>query len=429
MKLAIPLIAVLLLGGCGGSPMVENAPAPNAAVHSQADSSTQYAVLARFTDYPSGARPSGGLIDVGGTFYGVTRGGGLRGCSRSFCGTVYSLTPDGTKRVVYKFKGGSDGYRPAGRLLDVGGTLYGTTESGGAGCDGSGYNGCGTVFSVTTSGSEKVLYQFAGGSDGAVPTGDLVDVNGVLYGTTTYGGSDAQGCVRAQIHGCGTVYSVSTAGAERVLHRFASNADDGAFPVAGLTAIGNTLYGATYSGLERSGAGGIVFSMTPNGSEKIVHRFKGAPDASNPWSRLTYVHGTMYGTSAVGGKHRSGAVFSITTKGVEKVVYSYPGAGNFGFSPGRGNPVTYFDGHLYVAQARLWGADCGDGCGSLYSITLNGGATVLHEFDGGSDGCVPSSGLLALNGVLYGATSLGGQGKIGCHSSSVPGGTVYSWTP
>ena len=47
---------------------------------------------------------------------------------------------------------------------------------------------CGTVFSVTTTGEEKALYRFAGGADGYQPDAALIDVNGTLYGTTYYGG-------------------------------------------------------------------------------------------------------------------------------------------------------------------------------------------------------------------------------------------------
>jgi uncharacterized repeat protein (TIGR03803 family) len=62
-------------------------------------------------------------------------------------------------------------------LIDVDGTLYGTTVSGGL-------EGGGTVFKITTSGTESVVYSFGGGSDGAYPYGGLVHFAGALYGTT-----------------------------------------------------------------------------------------------------------------------------------------------------------------------------------------------------------------------------------------------------
>ena len=61
----------------------------------------------------------------------------------------------------------------------TGAALYGTTLGGGA-------NDKGTVFEVTTSGQERVLYAFKGGTaDGDNPRGGLVAFNGALYGATS----------------------------------------------------------------------------------------------------------------------------------------------------------------------------------------------------------------------------------------------------
>ena len=84
----------------------------------------------------------------------------------------------------------------------MGGTLYGTTTQGGgvgSSCGGSSDSG-GTVFSVTPSGTEKVLHTFDGnGTDGLTPRASLIDVNGTLYGTTAHGGT----------HGDGTVFALT----------------------------------------------------------------------------------------------------------------------------------------------------------------------------------------------------------------------------
>jgi len=81
--------------------------------------------------------------------------------------------------------------------------------------------------------TEKVLYNFAGGSDGASPydTGHLVrDSSGNFYGTTYQGGK----C------GAGTVFEVSSAGrwTETVLHNFAGGNSDGAYPMYGSLTLG-----------------------------------------------------------------------------------------------------------------------------------------------------------------------------------------------
>ncbi len=94
-------------------------------------------------------------------------------------GTVYKLTPSGTETVLHSFAGGSDGATPfGGVILDSKGNLYGTTTDGGS-------SSAGIVFKVSASGTETVLYTFAGGPDGANPTAGLVrDQAGNLFGTT-----------------------------------------------------------------------------------------------------------------------------------------------------------------------------------------------------------------------------------------------------
>jgi uncharacterized repeat protein (TIGR03803 family) len=124
-------------------------------------------------------------------------------------GTVFSLAASGEERTIYKFKGGSDGDDP-NPLVAVNGVLYGTTVAGGGGCPQEG--GCGTVFAVTTSGQERVIYHFKGGSDGYAPVGSLTWLDGRLYGTTFSGGITKQCPQSPYATGCGTVFSVDTSG-------------------------------------------------------------------------------------------------------------------------------------------------------------------------------------------------------------------------
>jgi len=183
-------------------------------------------VLHSFKGGSHGALPGAGLIDVAGPLYGTTANGGTGSCSGG-CGTVFKITKAGVATVLYSFKGGSDGIDPGAGLINVAGTLYGTTIEGGA-------NHAGTVFKITTEGVETVLYSFQGGSDGAFPEAGLIEVGGVLYGTTSGGGS---GCLGI---GCGTVFKLTTAGVETVLYSF-KGGSDGADPFAGLIEVGGTV--------------------------------------------------------------------------------------------------------------------------------------------------------------------------------------------
>jgi uncharacterized repeat protein (TIGR03803 family) len=129
-------------------------------------------------------------------------------------------------------------------LIDVNGTLYGTTENGGA-------SNHGTVFKVSTSGSEHVVYSFKGSPDGMIPYARLVSLNGTLYGTTRYGGAN----------GLGTIFKVSTSGSEHVVYSLAGPPADGQYPVAGMTAVNGMLYGTASQGGQS--AVGMVFKLTP----------------------------------------------------------------------------------------------------------------------------------------------------------------------
>ena len=196
-------------------------------------------VLYSFKGGADGSSPYSGLIDVNGALYG-TAGGGVNDQ-----GTVFKVSTSGTETVLYSFKGETDGSFPFGGLINVNGTLYGTTIYGGANslncCSIS--NIAGTVFAVSTSGAERVLYSFKGGTDGSFPYSSLTAIKGELYGTTEGGGANICSNLPA---GCGTVFEVNTAGTENMLYNLGT--DGGQLRGADLIAVSRDLYGTTYSG-------------------------------------------------------------------------------------------------------------------------------------------------------------------------------------
>lgn len=196
------------------------------------------------------------------------------------------------EKVIYNFFGGS-GAHPIGRMINVGGALYGTAPGGGAGC---GSAGCGTVFRITTSGSLKVLYRFQGSfpnNDGAAPWAGPTYVNGVFYGTTVGGGA----------YESGTVFKLTTSGKETVLHSFpyggSGSPPDGCDPAASLTNVKGTLYGTTTACGTKGG--GTVFKITTSGAETVIHKFGSGTDGWEPHAGLTNVNGTLYSTTRLGG--------------------------------------------------------------------------------------------------------------------------------
>jgi uncharacterized repeat protein (TIGR03803 family) len=392
----------------------------------QRASSSPYSVLFRFGrlfKHRGGTFPATGLLAVNGTLYGTTQSGGAYNH-----GTIYSVTTAGFKRTVYSFGAtSSDGAQPSSDLIALDGTLYGATYYGGS-CDG------GTVFSLSASGSEQVLHSFCG-SDGQYPDGGLIAVGGTLYGTASYSASSTLGS--------GTVFSLATDGTFTVLHHFPQplSYGDGYEPTGLLAVINGTLYGTTQAG--GTTGSGTVYGITTTGKERLVYSFLGlkGSDGQGPMGGVTAANGTLYGTTFTGGEGTCflsigcGIVFGVTTKGVEQMIY------RFDAESGGQNPVAAvrdIHGMLYGTTAWGGGGTCSFdttrfvGCGTVYGLTTTGAETVLHAFAGGSDGANPKADVIEMNGALYGTTSEGGFAKK-CHESfdNLDGGcgTVFTATP
>ncbi|HEY3637162.1 MAG TPA: choice-of-anchor tandem repeat GloVer-containing protein [Rhizomicrobium sp.] len=246
--------------------------------------------------------PFAGLIaDTSGNLYGTASQGGGSRCSGTGCGTIFRLTPDGTFTVLHSFSGASDGEFPAANLLmDKKGDLYGTAGGGGP-------NDAGTVFKLSPNGSFKTLHAFAGGSDGANPQAGLIeDKAGDFYGTTRNGGG--QGCNGA---GCGTVFRLASNGTETVLYNF-KGISDGSEPYGGVVAdAGGNLYGTTIGGGNTDGDG-VVFKVTPKGNESVPYTFAGPADGAWPEAGVILGRaGKLYGTTYGEGSDGWGTVFAV----------------------------------------------------------------------------------------------------------------------
>ncbi len=338
-----------------------------------------------------GAVPGAGLIDAGGTLYGTTTLGGRKVgslCNVTGCGTVFSVAPDGEEAVVHAFTG-PDGADPSAGLVDASGVLYGTTSYGGV-------HGQGTVFSVTRSGKERVLHSFGRIPDGQMPASSLVAAAGELYGTTPFGGANDTGCV----------FTISRSGREKVLYSFKGGSyGDGAYPDAGLTEVGGKLYGTTGGG--GSGAG-TVFEITLTGKERVLYRFAlYGGDGKGPNSPLVARGGTFYGTTLSGGTNDFGTVFSVTRNGRERVLHRFRGVPD-GLSPFGG--LVDVGGIFYGTtwQGGMKSGESDAGVGTIFSIEPSGKERVVYAFAGAPDAALVPAGLIEVNGALYGVASSGG---------------------
>ncbi len=394
-------------------------------------------VLYAFGGAPDGSGPSG-LIDVRGTLYGTTSFGGTgTSCSASGCGTVFEVDPaTGAEAILYSFCGEfrkklcQDGAGP-GRVIALKGRLYGETQLGGT------YQ-VGTVFAFDPkTRTEKVLHSFCEQQncmDGHYPSGGLTSANGVLYGTTQFGGT----------YDRGTVFALDPAtGAETVLYSFCSGGypcADGNLPSGGLIDVDGTLYGTTGRGGTNcpSGGGcGTLFALdATTGVETVLYSFcsqQNCTDGDEPASGLIDVGGLLYGATVLGGAHHnSGTVFALDPKnGAETVVYSFCRSKKAVCKDGAGpNGLIDEKGKLYGTTLNGGTATvaCPSGCGTAFEVDpVTGAQKVLYSFCRNKlckDGEYPGV-LIEAKGTFYGTTLEGGRYGHHCDFGC---GTVFTLT-
>jgi len=339
----------------------------------------------------------------------------------SISGTTQALAS--SESVFYAFErdvdGAGDGAVPsAGLIADKDGNLYGTTLGGGSA-------GEGTVFKLTPEGTETILHSFAGGDDGYIPEGGLImNTAGNLYGTTTLGGI---------AHNKGTVFRIAPDGTETVLYRF-TGGSDGGNPMGTLIVDGaGDLYGTAHGGGVKKK--GVVFKLTPEGVETVLHSFGSGRDGAAPQAGLIADgQGNLFGTTLAGGNADAGVVFKLASDGTETVLHSF-GAEGDGLGPA-GELLADSQGNLYGTTqfGGVGGRHCpgGIGCGTIFKIAPDGSYSVLYNFVGGNDGREPSSRLISdKRGNLYGTTLFGGAKNQGTAFVLAPDGAetiLYSFT-
>jgi len=359
-------------------------------------------------DATDGADPSAALVQAANGYgYGTTNEGGAYKY-----GTVFKITSSGTLTTLYSFGAQSgDGGNPEAELvLATDGNFYGTTHGGAPGTTGS----FGTVFKITPSGTLTTLYDFYnyGGASGAYPIAGLVQAtNGDFYGTTFGGGA-------GPYDGMGTVFQITPSGTLTTLYSFCtqSGCTDGASPNGTLTqATNGDLYGVTGSG----GAGnyGTIFKITPSGTLTTLHRFCAQSGAclegKYPRAGLVQaINGDFYGTTYEGGAYSYGTVFQITPGGTLTTLYSFGSQSGDGSNP-EARLIQATDGNFYGTTLAIGVR----GAGTVFKITPSGTLTTLYSFcaqGGCTDGSDPYAGLVqATNGDLYGTTFAGGADGFG----------------
>jgi uncharacterized repeat protein (TIGR03803 family) len=341
--------------------------------------------------------------------------------------TLYNFAPTDSNQA------NSDGAEPGGLILSSN-TFYGTCITGGT-------FGYGTVFALGIDGSGfTTLYNFTGGSDGALPLSPLILSGGTLFGAASAGGNSFIGPV---IYGSGALFTLNTDGTgftpiyafTALDFGFGATNGDGALP-GGLVLLGGELYGVTsYGG---SGGAGTLFTVSPDGTVfNILHDFGArdcrcpSADAGDPWP-LVFSAGTLYGVGGLGGAWGWGAVFRVNTDGTGlRLLHSFTplgGAGNSYNSDGvEPQDLIVYSNTLY-GTTSLGGSG---GEGTVFKVNTDGtGFKVLHNFNGVSsntniDGESPG-GLTLAGNILYGTTAYGGSSGFGTLFSLNTDGTGFT---
>jgi len=361
---------------------------------------------AHYTNF-DGSIPNAGLVLSGYTLFGAAEYGGA-----SNCGTIFRLNTDGSSFTnLYSFTNGTDGEIPEATLLLSGNTLYGTTYNGGTSTNG-------TIFKINTDGTRFTnLYSFSPtinttNSDGANPYAALVMTNGMLYGSTVYGGR----------YGSGALFTIGTNGLGFTnLHSFAALVNytnsEGGRPYGSLVLAGsNVLYGTAY-------AGGVIgcgtffrIGVTGGTTFTNLHTFLSGYDGNGPFGGLLMVSNTIYGTTYSGGNGNQGLLYSTDTNASTiNPVYNFSGSDG-----------AYPQGTLALAGNTFYGTTSAGGAannGTVFGVNLDGtGFESLHVFSAhdpvfytNNDGFWPYSGVAVSSNVVYGTTWAGGyhdQGVI-----------------
>jgi len=394
----IPSESFTMLGSattitCANLPASNEAPLAKTKVVTVPPSPAQtFNVIYNFTGGADGSGPAGLTVGADGNLYGVAGGG------NSGEGTVFKLTPEGSSwrfTRLYSFSG-TDGSGPdSSPVVASGGTVYGTTGGGGS-------HGDGVLFGLTPSRevlpavfsnwTERLLYSFTGGSDGAGPGGSLVlDHSGNIYGTAGGRGANGQG----------TLYEFTNGGIQ-VLHAFPAFPGDGTGPQGVINGQGG-LYGTTYGG--GTYQTGTVYTLA--GGYQVLYNFNFSGQGEGGWPLYLAADqaGNLYGSATYGYLINGcyyvwyGTVFELTYP--DWTLVTLKTWSNVG-GPLSAWVTPDASGNVY-GTVIPW-----DGDGEVFKLTCCWTYTSLHDFSG-SDGAGPQAApVIDAQGNVYGTTASGG---------------------
>lgn len=379
----------------------------------------QYTRLLDFVGATNGSFPQGDLTSAGTFLYGMTYTGGVNNL-----GTVFRIKPDGTEYAKLLdftgFEGSANGSHPQGSLISDGPFLYGMTRDGGV-------NGVGVIFKIMLDGTGYTkLLDFAGSTNGSLPTGSLISDGTFLYGMTNNGSPNLMGTVfKIKLDGTGYAKLLDFAGTT-----------NGGYPEGSLISDGTFLYGMTRGGGANNS--GTIFKIKPDGTGYVkLYDFDGTLNGWRPYGSLILEGTFLFGMTSQGGTTDSGTIFKIKPDGS-----GYAKLHDFGSPSLSGqNPLgSLISDGTFLYGMTLNGGTLSFSVGSVFKIKQDGtGYETLLDFSGNTtvnnhvvSGSNPRGSFISDGTFLYGMTFDGGtnNGTIFKYAlASIVSPAITNFTP
>ena len=379
---------------------------------------TNYICLFSFSG-TNGAAPYGDLIEgTDGRLYGVTIQGGLTNATfPQGQGTAFSLKKDGSGFALLHCFGSTncDGQSPSAALLEdkANGMLYGTTMYGGI-------SNAGTIFRLNKDGSDfSVIMNFTDQpTDGAYPQGGLLKgSDAVLYGTACFGDPS----------GVGLLFRIDENGSDyQLLCPLNDGYGDIADSPAGSLIEGTNgcLYGVGLTGwmswdvTGEINSHGAIFRVNKDGTAFAANTVAFFTSRGRPYMQpngplLDSGDGYLYGTTLYSRTLPGGSVFRVSIG--DYWDFTILAEGGPVFQP-LGGLIKGPDANLYgTASARVASFPGSVSYGDIFELDTSGSnVNTIKEFSSSPDGANPQGRLvLASDGGMYGVTGGGGGSGYG----------------
>ena len=312
-------------------------------------------------------------------------------------------------------------------------------------CDDDPNNTCDYIIKITPDGTQSIFHLFESDGNGYSPDGlgvnNMIEgADGNFYGSTLGGGANSYG-------GVGTLFRIAKDGTFKVLYTFPIDSKGG-LPSGGNP--GPIIQGSDGNFYGTTALSSYIFRLTPGGVFSLIYQFSGASntqDGTQPISLIEGADGNFYGTTLNSPTTQTGpntiaplvtgvgTIFSYSLTGGLTTLHNLALDGSEGIEP-QGPLVQGPDGNFYGTTAA-YGYKYGRSVptnqtnpsyGTVFKISSTGNYQVLHTFTGGTDGWPPAPSLMVGSDSNLYGTTYYGGNNTGC--PNVMGcGTVFQLQP